>query len=315
MDLSKARVEGLGFFEPQNGVEWKITKVADNLVDLDLMLKEIKTGRIDGQIGYGGADPQSPATSIRFGIGISDRNLFGTGIRANISASWARQDHGFNINIFQPWLFNRPIGAGAGVYHKKSIYEDFKNVSDAPKETLTGGDAQLVFLLPYCPNVSTSVTGGIENIHFQRNIFAERGGRSDQQNLLLQTFIDRRFISGTAGWIGAVIGQDLRNHPQFPNRGYNWSFATKIGIPASGSPFSYVKADFDSTWLTPLIGEYDLIFLLHGHAGFVRPLSDNSFPTVNCTIWGDLERYEALSLVRLGHKYLIAQWEHKMLSG
>lgn len=278
MDLSKGRVENLGFFDPQNGVEWKVTKVDENLVDLDLMLKEIKTGRLDGQIGYGGADPQSPNTSIRFGVGISDRNLFGTGIRANFNASWSRQDHGFMINFFQPWLFDRPIGGGLGVYHKKSIYEDFKNVSDAPQETLTGGDGQLVFLLPYCPDVSTSVTGGIERIHFQKGLKAERGDRSAQQNELLQTFIDRRFVSGTAGWIAAVVGQDLRNHPQFPSRGYNWSFATKFGIPAPGSCFGYVKSDFDATWLTPLIGEYDLIFLLHGHAGFVRTLSNKLIP-------------------------------------
>ena len=115
MEASKGRVESLGFFEPQNGVEWKITKVAENLVDLDLLLKEIKTGRIDGQIGYGGADPQSPNTSFRIGVGISDRNLFGTGIRANFSASWSRQDHGFTINLFQPWLFGQPLGGGAGV--------------------------------------------------------------------------------------------------------------------------------------------------------------------------------------------------------
>lgn len=135
-----------------------------------------------------------------------------------------------------------------------------------------------MFFLPYCHDVSTSVTGGIERINFQRGLLAERNGRTEQQVALLQTFIDRRFTSGTTGWIGTIIGQDLRNHPMFPNRGYNWSFATKFGIPAPGSCFGYAKADFDATWLTPLINEYDLIFLLHGHAGFVRRLGDKIIP-------------------------------------
>ena len=69
-----------------------------------------------------------------------------TGIRANFSGSWSRQDHGFMLNFFQPWLFNRPVGGGIGMYHKKSIYEDFKNVSNSPQETLTGGDGQLDIL-------------------------------------------------------------------------------------------------------------------------------------------------------------------------
>ena len=276
MDYSKNRVESLGFFDPQNGVEWKTNKISENLVDLDLVLKEIKTGKIEGQIGYGGADPQSPNTSFRIGANISDRNLFGTGIRANFNASWSKQDRGLTINFFQPWLFNRPIGGGAGMYHKRSTYEDFKNVNNAPQEVLTGGDAQVMFALPGCPAVSTSVMGGVERISFPSSIRATPLGQLPNQVELLQSFINRRFISGTAGWVTTVFGQDLRNHPVFPSRGYNWSFTTKVALPAG--TFGYIKADWDTTWLTPLIGEYDLIFLLHGHAGFVKPLNCKIIP-------------------------------------
>ncbi len=278
MDISKSRVEGLGYFEPQNGVEWKINKLKEDLVDLDLVLKEAKTGKIDGMIGFGGADPQSPSSSVRIGFGISDRNVFGTGMKINANASWSRNDRSFAFNMIQPWLFGRPIGGGVGVYHRRSTYEDFENINTAPRETVTGGDAQLLFALPGCPDISASVNGGVERIQFQNGLRAERAGRPEAQVDLIQSFIDRRFISGTSGWIGTYMGQDLRNHPVLPNRGYNWSFTTRTGIPAPGSCFGYIKADFDTTWLTPLIGEYDLIFLLHGHAGIVRPLGGKLIP-------------------------------------
>ena len=139
MDISKERVESLGYFDQQNGVEWKINKISENCVDLDLMLKEVKTGNINSQFGYGGADPQSPSTGFRVGANLSDRNLFGTGIRANMNASWSKEDHSFMVNIYQPWLFDRPIGFGFGFYHRRSLYEDFKNVNEAPSEPPLGG--------------------------------------------------------------------------------------------------------------------------------------------------------------------------------
>ena len=295
MDLSKARVESLGYFDPQNGVEWKINKVGQDTVDLDLVLKEAKTGKIDFMTGFGGMDPQSPSTSFRIGGGVSDRNLFGTGIIGNITANWSKQDRNFMINVFQPWIFNRPIGFGFGIYHRKSIYEDFRNVNEIPTEMLTGGDAQVRFNVPGYPDIQVSATLGVENIHFQNRLKAQQLGRPPARVDLIQSFIDRRFISGTNVWLGSIWGQDLRNNPVFPNRGYTWSFTTRLGIPASGKRkrdkesnelstdqhipgIGYFKADFDATWLTPLIGEYDLIFLLHGHAGIVTPLGHHLIP-------------------------------------
>ena len=278
MDASKARVEQLGYFDPQGGVDWKITKVSEDCVDLDLVLNEIKTGNINAQIGYGGADPQSPSTSIRIGGSVSDKNLFGTGIRLNLSASFSKLDRLITFNIFQPWLFNRPIGGGFGFYHRSSFYEDFDNISSTPREHLTGGDLQLVFALPGYPDVNTSITGGAQRIRFQEQLQAEVTGRPSSENELLQSFINQRFASGTNGFINVILGQDVRNHPMFPNKGYNWSFSTMLGVPTGSSTFGYAKGNFDVTWLTPLIGQYDLVLLLHGHAGVVTSLRDKLIP-------------------------------------
>ncbi|MBA3751734.1 outer membrane protein assembly factor BamA [Candidatus Dependentiae bacterium] len=278
MDASLSRVEALGFFDPAGGAEWKINKLSQDTVDLDLILREKPTGSLFGRLGFGGADPQSSSTSFSIGAGVSDRNLFGTGIRANMNAQWSRQDHSFDCNLFKPWLFDRPIGGGVGFYHRRMIYEDFNNINNPPIEKTTGADVQVTFALPSCPTIFSSVTAGFERIQFQNELRAERNGRREAQTDLLQTFINRRFISGTNGRITTVIGQDLRNHPILPNKGYNWNFSTVIGIPTPGNCIGYFKADFDSTWLTPLIGEYDLIFLLHGHAGYVKPLGNKLIP-------------------------------------
>ncbi len=279
MDRAKDRVAALGYFDPQGGVEWKINKVSEDTVDLDLVVNEAKTGRIGGQLGYGGADPQSPSTSVRIGAYINERNFLGTGIEANLNLQWSKKDRMVIINFYQPWLFNRPIGGGLGFVHRNSFYEDIENISATPRQQETIGEGRLRFRLPGYPDVSSSITAGIQRIKFQEGLNAVRFAIPDQQELY-QTFIDRRFASGTTGIIGSVFGQDVRNHPMFPNRGYNWTLATKAGIPTDSSTLGFAKADFDVTWLTPLIGEYDLVFLLHGHAGFVGSLRNKIIPYV-----------------------------------
>ncbi len=75
-----------------------------------------------------------------------------------------------------------------------------------------------------------------------------------------------------------MTGQDFRNHPTYPSKGYNWSFTGKFCYPTPVSNFSFYKIDLDATWLTPLIGDSDLIFLLHGHAGVAKPLAGKNIP-------------------------------------
>ena len=62
MDLSKSRVEALGYFDTRDGVNWRINRISPDKVDLDLIVKEIKTGRFETQMGFGGAmrDISSP---------------------------------------------------------------------------------------------------------------------------------------------------------------------------------------------------------------------------------------------------------------
>ena len=134
MERSKNRVEQLGFFDTREGVNWKINKVSEDTADLDLILKEIKTGEFHAQIGTGGSqkDITSPAKSFSIGAGISDRNFLGTGLQYNLSAEYSRQDFNIALNLFQPWLFNRPIMGNLSAAHRKSTYEDFKNVNQTP---------------------------------------------------------------------------------------------------------------------------------------------------------------------------------------
>src|SRR5205809_7213556 len=53
MNLSKRNVASLGYFDPREGVNWKVRRLNKELADLDLMVKETKTGHFGAQLGFG----------------------------------------------------------------------------------------------------------------------------------------------------------------------------------------------------------------------------------------------------------------------
>lgn len=280
MDESKANVEMLGFFDPRDGVNWKINKVNENLADLDLVVHEVKTGKLYAQIGVGGADKDasSPGQSIKLTGGVGDRNFMGTGISYNLTLNYSKEDRGVTFSVGNPWLFNRPITGAMEGYHRKTTYEDFKNLDNIPVEGVTGVSGIVGFAPLTFPNTRLLFNAGLERIRFDNPISVTTDGIEAAQAALLQERLKRQFQPGTFNWVGGSIGQDLRNHPVHPNRGYQWTVNTKCGLPTFRSNFGFLKFEADATWFTPLINEYDLIFLLHGHAGIVKAFTGYDIP-------------------------------------
>lgn len=276
LEKSKSEIEKLGFFEPKEGVAWKTTKIDEGTVDLDLVLQEVKTGRIYANVGYGGNQPNVPNSSVTVTLGVNERNLFGTGIITNLNLTFSKQNRSAEFSIFNPWLLGYPIGSGIDAYHRKIIYEDF-NSEPIPIENRTGGVGILNIApwsnpsgLPYIFNL------GYENINF---IQRPRG-------------FEGRFDSGNSLWLALSTGLDLRNNPVFPTKGYSWQFNSKVAIPSAVSLFGYGKVDVQATWLTPIIGDYKLVFLLHGHGGIIEPIRNNPIP------YGELYHVGGMGTVR-----------------
>lgn len=271
MEQSKAAVEALGFFDPRTGVNWKINKIDENTADVELILQEAKTGRVYGQVGFGGADrdPKSPASSLKVSAGMGDRNFLGTGIYYNLSGSYSKEDRGLLFTLGNSWLFDRPITGAIEAYHRRTTYEEFKNLQNVPVEIISGGSLISGFSPYGYINTRILFNTGIERIRYANDIVVLPGGKTEAERLALQDRLSRQFQPGTFSWVGGSIGQDFRNSPVHTNRGYQWSVNTKAGLPVH-SNFGFVKVEGDATWVTPIIGEYDLIFILHTHGGYIK---------------------------------------------
>lgn len=288
LEKSKERIEQLGYFDQQNGVSWKIKRVSQDIADLELFVNEVKTGRVDMQLGFGGSprDLQNPTESLRVGGSISDTNLLGLGIGFNLSGEFSKQERQLLFNITEPWLFDRPIFAALDLAIKKSLYEDFQFTQQEVKEQVVNGSFSVGFIAQQLNMTRFLMLFGVEGVHYNPPPQVNTSAIPDPKEAAeFAMILQRRFPQGSFAWTGGQASQDFRNHPMHPSRGYQWLIQTRMGIPNSGhfhlasapqaSPynFGFWKLDGDASYYTPLIGERDLVFYFHTHFGIV-----GSFP-------------------------------------
>lgn len=287
MEQSKDRIQALGYFDQRDGVNWKLIRTSPTTADLDLMLKEAKTGHLGFQLGFAGnpASIKDPlkGSSLQFDVG--DTNFWGTGLRYNLNTRLSHEDLTLGFNITQPWLFDRPIMGAFDVFHKRVAYEDF-NYTAPVNEIDTGMAITSGFVTNWYGDILTDafVRGvlGIDSINYQpkptasiRILPADENEVAERQ---YNTILDRMFVPGKYGSFMLQMGQDKRNHPMHPTNGFSWLARSQLTFNLSQRRLGFQKYDVDAHWYTPLIGAYDLIFHLRGYLGVVAPFKDKLIP-------------------------------------
>ncbi len=285
MDLSQRNVEALGYFKPQEGVLWKLKRVNNEKIDLDLIVQEAHTGHFGAQFGFGGAgaDMRSPASGLNATIELSDTNLFGSGIHLNTSASWSKDEQTLLFHIAQPWLFDKPILGAFDIYHKRPTYDELRNLDiRAVHEKLTGGSATIGYIthsnhqLIHDVHIVGSI--GIDNSNYQQLPKAQIFGVSPETNAEYQSILDKEFNPGKFVWLSTKVEHDTRNHPMHTSRGHHWRVIGKFALPSFGDKISFYKLNFDWSWFTPLINEYDLVLRMHAYGGITAPFKNRTVP-------------------------------------
>lgn len=151
MEASKDRIESLGYFDQRDGVNWKTVRLSEDTADLELIVKETKTGNAHIKIGFGGQpsanraeqdqtssdedkSPDDAATAansrrntilngMSAEVNVADSNLFGSGLRTSLTGRLSSNEKTGSFNITQPWLFDKPIYGSLDVYYKRFSYD------------------------------------------------------------------------------------------------------------------------------------------------------------------------------------------------
>lgn len=304
MEVSKACVGLLGYFEPKTGVNWKTTRIDNTRADLDLIVKEVKTGHFNTNISFGGMPGKTatPATGLSANISFGDRNFLGSGIAIATSTDISQRFKSFQGSITNPWLFDKPIRGSLSGYVTSSEYDDQITIAENPPiQKTVGGVIGLGYVAKMLGSVMIDGKLQIENITYTSDIkAAQRLQQGDR--FIAQVLLDKYFQQGSQISLVATLGQDKRNGVVFPTNGHQWNWITQWSFPGwkqnlrdiadescppktnlnnACSSFNYIRSELDVSWYTPLIGEHDLVLCLHGNMGIVHPFAGKDIPWKN----------------------------------
>jgi outer membrane protein insertion porin family len=295
---SRDSVEYLGFFE-HGGTNWKMHKIKEDLVDLEMNVKEARTGRFNLEMSMGG-DKNSSSSSIKGKVDFGKNNFMGSGWDVGTTIEANRKKMGkATVHFFDPHLFDSDISGGFNVYVKQDEYEGWHTVSKPPLERTVGGAMRLGFLLPKISRrTHLMLEAGTEQIYYkglgETSVLGENKAQS-------RNMFNQRFKNGDNTWFAADLIKDTRNHKVYPNHGYKILFNAKTSPPFINSVFSFFKAEVDWSWYTPIIGEDSLVLGLNANIGIIDQIEkDKIIPykelfhmggqqTVRGFTWGGIE--------------------------
>ncbi len=117
LDISKRRVEGLGYFEEVN-IEPKLTDHPDQL-DLDMSVVERPTGSLSFGAGFSSRDGFVLSSSV------SQSNLFGRGYGGSVSADLGKRTNRYSINVSDPYFLGSTFGFQARTFQTDIEFRNF----------------------------------------------------------------------------------------------------------------------------------------------------------------------------------------------
>jgi outer membrane protein insertion porin family len=122
-DLKDSRnaVGRLGYFD-SNTIEEK--RIDEHTMDLIVKVKEAPTGNIQLGGGYGSYG------GLLVSVGVSDRNIWGSGINVGIKAEKSQTTQNYSFNISNPRLNDSDFSGNFAIYTSSYDYNDYTVLSD-----------------------------------------------------------------------------------------------------------------------------------------------------------------------------------------
>lgn len=268
---AKNAVEYLSFFE-REGVNWKIHRVSNDKANLEMNVKEAKTGSFNIQATYG-SDKNSSEHSLRGQLTLEKGNLFGRGWDVGLMLQASRSGiKKFEGRFFEPYLLDSNVSMGVFGYIRWDEYDQWKNMFANPTQRIAGGDVKFGFrLTPIDKRTQVMIDLGIEDIKTPNLKELYVGGND---SALFNPVISKTFQEGTMTWIAVDLVRDTRNHQVYPNKGHKIILATKTALPGINHQFNFFKAELGLSWYQALMGVDTLVLGTQFKAGIVRKIGN-----------------------------------------
>lgn len=246
IDLSKLRLQRLGFFEEVTVDTPRVAGVADQ-VDMNVTVKEQPSGSIGASIGYSGG------AGVIFSANVSQSNFLGTGNRFSVGLSRSEVTDSYNLSFSDPYFTLDEVSRGYNFYYRKTKLDSLNvstYTSDAKGANISFGypideTERISFALGIDKTDITIGAGGLTSV-FVTDFVQEQGDS-------YQTY------TGSLSW-----SRNTLNRGMFADRGASQSVSLDFALP--GSDLTYYKLNYGAQLYIPIHGRW--VGRLHSNFGY-----------------------------------------------
>jgi outer membrane protein insertion porin family len=280
LDLSKRRVNALGYFEK---VETNTKRgSSDDAMDVNVEVAERQTGAF--QIGAGFSSVESFIAQAQ----ISQNNLLGRGQSLVLQAQMSSLRQLFMLQFDEPYFLDTNWHFGFNLFDQQRYYLGFTRQSKGG--SLTWGyllsDTVRMFLTYTLQDISVT-TGG------RSNLFS--GG---QRSPLPQGSLANLLHAGVVSSWRISLTHDTRNDRMFPRSGWYNSISAEFADPAFLSQAQFSRFEGTARYFYPVWGP--LVLRLKGDIGAVVSREPQGVPIFERYFVGGIYDVRGFQLASLG---------------
>jgi outer membrane protein insertion porin family len=210
---SLRRLTQLGFF---GSVDQDLDIDRENQV-VNVRLEVTETGR--NQIQFGGG--YSGVEGGFFNFAFTTQNFWGQGQTLSFLVQTGARNDNYEISFFEPWLFNRPIGAGITFFSRNFEFNDFVRRGDGGRVSMSLRLSRFISLFTEYRYELVEIRNP-EDVPFTGSIFFPEGRTA-------------------TGSITPTIIRNTVDHPLLPTRGHKDTFRFEYGASFLGGDFDFYK--------------------------------------------------------------------------
>lgn len=274
--VSRERVERLGYFAPGEVVFNSITrKGRDDLVDIEVQVKERSTGTITLGAGYGSVQKFFLTTQI------SEINLLGRGQSLSFQAQWAADNlqRSFNLGFTDPYAFNTRWSMGFDFF-----YVVFR-IPDRYVMRKDGFDFRMGH--PITDDIQAYITYKLERLRVQ-----------SKESDLIDSSADVGLLSSV---VWSVV-RDLRNN-RFETTGGDYQ-SVSLETAGLGGDKRFLKWNLNNRYYTRLFSS-DLVFRNSTEYGQIAHVGDAVIPPSEKFYLGGPNNMRGFDLFSVGPKRIL----------
>src|SRR5262245_26405534 len=234
IDLSKVRLERLGFFKEVN-VETPEVPGTDDQVDVKFSVEEQSSGSISATLGY------AQGSGLIVGASYQNNNVIGTGNSLSLGVSWSQFQRAVSFNYFDPYYTVDGISRGFTAFYRVTDY-DQQNIAQYSTDAYGSG---VNFGFPIGETQRIGFGMSVEHTKIDEGVFPAQE---------ISEFIDDEGDTAlnfkvTTNWSSSTLNRGL-----FPTRGRSQQLSLEIAVP--GSDLTFYKLRYQGHQYLPLFGDF-----------------------------------------------------------